>query len=664
MLHVKRSSLHKKRSADARPGFTLLEVLIATAVTLLMMVSLAQIFKSIGDSMKQGRAALELNNRLRSVALRIRSDLENLTVVPNPPVTPKSGTGYLKMFDGSLTDYSGTLYSRANPTALNISRFGDVDDIFMATVRAGDVPFKGKVPRFMLIDSADPIDISTDANANGIADDLEPVTIESQHAEIVIFAEPVVASSRTDIPGIVNVARNPVFMVSNPAFFQDDDANGVPDAYRLHYRVLLIRPDLNRGLGRLRANVAAGLFVAGPQTLYMPDGTTSSLKSPFFDMAPIHSICDLSVRRVIDDGDGLSGSIDYVAANSLEDLMNPSNRFAHIHASASATNSTMPLLALGPANSNLYTAGSEPSGVLAGPGFDVGSSFLHPAYTIQDVNSFYSLALPPPSRVGEDILASNILSFDVKGFDPGVPLLPSPGEDLAPGLQGIDDDGNGITDFASGGEPDLGELGWAGSDDVILSPNDPGYALQLGVTPIGTGEFVDIGWAHKTVTPFVAAGGSVPAGANLWSQLSGYSQSNVAASSLLGTPYTNALYKSGMIVQTAGLSAGPPRVYQPSFDSWTTSYEGDGVRQTELNGGRGTLFGTGTPREAWRAGLVDPATDGLDNNGANGVDDMNETETSPPFPYRLPGLRISIRMEDPATRTVKQMSVAKEFVTQ
>ena len=165
MLHVKRSSLHKKRSADSRRGFTLLEVLIATAVTLLMMVSLAQIFKSIGDSMKQGRAALELNNRLRSVALRIRSDLENLTVVPNPPVTPKSGTGYLKMFDGSLTDYSGTLYSRANPAALNISRFGDVDDIFMATVRAGDVPFKGKVPRFMLIDSTDPIDISTDANA-------------------------------------------------------------------------------------------------------------------------------------------------------------------------------------------------------------------------------------------------------------------------------------------------------------------------------------------------------------------------------------------------------------------------------------------------------------------------------------------------------------------
>ena len=663
MLHEKTSqsaSPYRRGRQDTRrrQGFTLLEVLIATAVTLLMMVSLAQIFKSIGDSMKQGRAALELNNRLRSVALRIRNDLENLTVVPNPPVTPKSGTGYLKLFDGSLTDYSGSQF--VSTTSPNLSRFGDIDDIFMATARAGDVPFKGKVPRFLLRNdvAADYIpDLVTDSDGDGIADDLEPVTIESQHAEIVIFAEPVVASSRTDIPGIVNVARNPVFMVSNPAFFQDDDANGVPDAYRLHYRVLLIRPDLNRNIGRLRANLATGLFLAGPKTLRLPDGSSSSLKSPFFDMAPIHSICDLSVRRIIDDADGLSGSNDYIAANSLEDLMNPSNRFAHIHASVSTSNSTMPLLALGPANSALYTAGTEPNGVLAGPGFDVGSSFLHPAYSIQDVRSFYDLAAPPPSRVGEDVLASNVLSFDIKGFDPGVPLLPSPGVDGAPGLMGIDDDGDGTND-------NISELGWAGSDDLVLSPNDPGYASQLGATPIGSGEFVDVGWARKIIVPFMAAGGTVPAGANLWSQLSGYSQSNVAASSINGTPFTNALYKSGLIVQNSTLSSSPPRVMQPSFDSWTTRFEGDGVRQTELNGGRGTVFGTGTPRESWRAGLIDPATDGLDNNGANGVDDMNEMETSPPFPYRLPGLRISIRMEDPATRTVKQMSVAKEFVTQ
>ncbi len=61
-------SSHSNRALAARRGFTLLEVLIATAVTLLMMLSLAQVFKVIGDSMKQGRAALELNSRLRNVS--------------------------------------------------------------------------------------------------------------------------------------------------------------------------------------------------------------------------------------------------------------------------------------------------------------------------------------------------------------------------------------------------------------------------------------------------------------------------------------------------------------------------------------------------------------------------------------------------------------------
>ncbi len=73
------------RQSFARPyrhrgGFTLLEVMIATAITLLMMISLVQVFKVISDSMKQGRASLQMNNNLRSVTNRLRKDLANLTV--------------------------------------------------------------------------------------------------------------------------------------------------------------------------------------------------------------------------------------------------------------------------------------------------------------------------------------------------------------------------------------------------------------------------------------------------------------------------------------------------------------------------------------------------------------------------------------------------------
>ncbi len=86
--------LHNGRGRH-RGGFTLLEILIATAITLLMMISLVQVFKVIGDSMKQGRAALQMNNTLRSVTTRLRQDLANLTVRIDPPTDTSSAAGLL-----------------------------------------------------------------------------------------------------------------------------------------------------------------------------------------------------------------------------------------------------------------------------------------------------------------------------------------------------------------------------------------------------------------------------------------------------------------------------------------------------------------------------------------------------------------------------------------
>jgi len=63
-------------------GFTLVEVLIATALSLLMMMALAEGFKRMSDSMTDGRANLALSDRLRSVTGTLRNDLERLTLRP------------------------------------------------------------------------------------------------------------------------------------------------------------------------------------------------------------------------------------------------------------------------------------------------------------------------------------------------------------------------------------------------------------------------------------------------------------------------------------------------------------------------------------------------------------------------------------------------------
>jgi hypothetical protein len=602
--------------------------MVAMAITLLMMLSLSQIFKIIGDSMQRGRAIMELNNRLRTVTHRLRTDLAHLTLTPRPPTDPSSGAGYFKYYDGPMTDFTSL--------STGASRIGDCDDIIMGTIKARDTWFTGKVPRFILERR-----IPTSE-----ADLTDTVTIASQYAEMIVFAQPLVAISKpTAAPPLtgatVNASRDSSYLVADSNFFQDDDQDGIPDSYRLHYRLLLIRPDLN--LAPLDAPVVAGnapagalpgnpstappLFMATTARASIPGVFDFALQSPHFDMTMVHALCDLSVRRVFN---SISGTPDFVAANSMADLVAPENRFAHVQARVPNTNSTtMPVLALAPTIPHLATNPHYHGGL-------VGSGFLHPAFVLQG------------DRMGEDVLATDILAFDVKAFDEGVPLL------LRRGTNG------------------LPQAGQAGSDDLVLSPNDPGYAALAQVatpaTIVGTGEFVDLAWGHKAR----AEGLGLASGANIFTQLSGLSTNNVY--NIAG--FTDTLLRSGQV-----LSLNPENhlVVQPAFDTWSTHYEGDGVLQSLRNGMQGVVRingyrdlynnaagdDTNAAFPAWRQTAIDAGTDNLDNPGSFlGVDDATESETAAPFNVPIRGIKVTIRMEDPKTRQVRQMSVVREFVNQ
>ncbi len=438
-------------SLQRRHGFTLLEVMIATAVTLLMMLSLARIFNIIGESMKQGRAVLELNNRLRGVTDRIRLDLDHLTAIPIPPADPASGTGYFKYYDGTLTDFTAGQYGLSQTGVEDLSRFGDVDDILMFTARArdGDAWFTGKVPLFVL-QGALPAPGNT-----GL------VTIASQHAEIAVFVEPVVTNA------FGNLARSPTLLFTDPNNYEVVPGTDLPARYRLHYRTLLIRPDLNlAATGVLPSGTVAGVdYLLAQRTFVDQGGTSIPLPTPTCDMITPHLQCDLSIRRVAP-----FAATSLVAANSLEDLVNPANRFAHVQIPLNNTGSyySMPILALSPKMNMTYTLSDAGSTSISSPPLplEFQSGFLHPAFTLAG------------DRAGEDVLASDILAFDIKGFDPSVPQLITFGQDNGPGVFNVDDDGVAGVDSP-------GEIGWAGSDDVILTPNDPGYGAALAAGAAG-----------------------------------------------------------------------------------------------------------------------------------------------------------------------------------
>ena len=87
-----------------RCGMTLIEMLIATAVSLILMAAVAQVFAAFSGAMSNGRSILETDSRLRNVARRIRDDLNGATTQMLPPRTPDQGEGYFEIIEGPIND--------------------------------------------------------------------------------------------------------------------------------------------------------------------------------------------------------------------------------------------------------------------------------------------------------------------------------------------------------------------------------------------------------------------------------------------------------------------------------------------------------------------------------------------------------------------------------
>jgi hypothetical protein len=83
-----------------------------------------------------------------------------------------------------------------------------------------------------------------------------------------------------------------------------------------------------------------------------------------------------------------------------------------------------------------------------------------------------------------------------------------------------------------------------------------------------------------------------------------------------------------------------------TWDTWPFYYERDEVDQDD-NGG-----------------LIDEGVNGLnDNPNVNGVvDDPLERETAPPYPFPLRGVQVRVRIVDPDSQQVRQVTMAADFV--
>ena len=659
-------SMNKKsRFATAlrqRYGFTLVEMLVAMAVTLIMMAALARSFGFVGNQVRDGRADVQLSNQLRDVSTRLSDELDAATVSLRPADAGYEPNGYFMYYEGPVTDATSSIFrAQGSGDTLSIDggTYGDFDDYlaFTATAKAGDW-FVGKVPRYILdMKTAQLAGTSYMLPSDGSG--FDPVVIRSKYAEIIYFASPeYFPTSLPASPAYIDVDGD-VDLGSGNAV-----ENGLPDRMRIHRRVLLIRPDLNLASGALPIQTLGSVNFMQADT--WPTASTATIRTGataadgwLYGMAGVHQQCDLSLRRIVS-ATGAPGIS--VAANSVADLSKPQNRFAHVRVpnsvligSGSASFPTsMPVLALGNAPTILSTITTgTPTARIAPPATpSTGpvvtpaglSGFLRPEFVLG--NNFTHLDdatdLWGAERIGEDLLVNNALSFDVQIYDRNATFVDTSRFDDSPGV-------------------------------VVVGPSDAGYrgAVAETISQIGThtktfanyseqGGFVDLcypvlaggslrGWQARRLdrrqgTDNAAIGTT---GSVLITPFSGIKDYD--ATDTVPDVYQPSLFKSGKLVS----SGTTIRLFQPTYDTFTNSYERDGFLQSELTA---SSFG-----KVWSSlagsGTTDLGSNGLDDDGTFGADDFAEQESSAPFINKPDSIRVTVRLVNPKTRQIRQASV-------
>jgi hypothetical protein len=299
-------------------------------------------------------------------------------------------------------------------------------------------------------------------------------------------------------------------------------------------------------------------------------------------------------------------------------------------------------------------------------------------------------------RTGEDVIATDLLSFDVRGFDRTAPIFVTSGPDNLPGAAGVDDDGVGGQDTSTTTAFGVStELGSIGSDDELVEVSDLGI-YPLIAQPIldptlpatfgvdnqalaTNGAFVDLLYPYLAGSPLqerTAATGivstppnpSVTTIAQVTTNYNAFMQSDLSLFPIpVATPTNglNSLKRSGKLVHTNDVS-GNIQYMQPVYDTWTDAYESDGFDQTHTQSGAlaGNQVGTtwvlnnigGLAPVPRMPGTPVPAVQ-IDTGRLI----PDEPETSPPFAKALPAISATIRALDPQTEEMIEFTIVQSL---
>jgi type II secretory pathway pseudopilin PulG len=547
-------------------AFTLVEVLVATAITLLLMAGIVTLFAAVSESVSRGQAMMETGDRLRATQHRVQTDLKYLTAPMQPWLDPRENGGHTTIvespepYDANYPAVTGIEPQNSENGGLD-STVGD-RDMLMFTARSYGEPFVGRW------------------DVGG--------AIQSQVAEICWFMRGTTLYRRVLL--VVPERTIPTAWYNGLYYYADVSA---------HQEGGPTEPNLGWGNAandvRLVPNSLGDLTKRenryGHWPRYVDPNNPNNTPLQGFP----HDV------RIW--GQGQFGQLGLPTLRESSGLNDAGNPWPFPLFPTNGTGApTNPTATIAPVTQNDFWVTPYPWANVDG---EMG--------TLSDYVDAAGVGNRPAERVAEDVILNNVLSFDVKVWDPYAPVL---------------------LDAAN----------------QVLEPGDPGYRLALQPIAGAIQTWVNGGRQPNAMPPQILRLGAY---VDLY-----YTRGIPAAE------YISSFSHAGDL--RSGLRAG---VNMPAiWDTYPSHYEHDGVDQDGDGlvdeGTDGLNNDPSVNRTLNKASGAMVVENGLPNPpGINGsVDDDQERETAPPYDAPIRSIQIKVRVFERDSRQIREVTVTQDFV--
>lgn len=638
---------------SARRGVTLIEMLVATAVTLLLVGMIVSIFGVLSERVSDARATIEITDRLRATKQRLQQDLQGITVTMRPPRRPEANEGYFEAVEGPIgpivspqslfyvdrdldqvynaTDPNGNLVDIPDQTV------GDVDDLMQFTTRGG--PFVGRFGTSGGTAQSNVAEVSWFLRGTTLYRRVLLVLPDRQVETLPDFSSTNVRKHETfysayDVSvrqeggpnDMVAPRPDPPMLVANSLgdlTKRENRYGHQPWVYPHHSRLCwgaLALPTLREC--SFMNNLGQGQRFYWPFPLNFPLPTNAVRGTP--PQPP-------------------PGNLDVILpVGALQPTANGSGGFSTL------TRQRIDLW-------NAPYRGDPPA-------LGIPVETITGTLDTQTANNAYLSNM----RIAEDVILTDVIQFDVKCWDPGAPIF-----------NAYDSSGNVIGTLSPGDRNYL-----AAGQGLRLFMSDP---TELANQPIGYGAYVDLNYlcllgdlpSPQTYIPiYGAALNTMESNPPYSNQVrfprpsfahAGDHRSPLRGEGPISTPLT--------LPVPASLAAPLPATY----DTWSTHYERDGFNQDviALGGppvGDRQWINTGAPNPVQTNNqLIDEGINGIDDYVpffpptfpsqyyVGGIDDDSELEAPPPYPAPLRGVQVKIRVFERDTRQIREVTVIQDF---